>query len=161
LTITVRKIIKSAYNEYSYKMRVVPDTNIFVSALKSNIGASYAIISQLPSEQFRIVLSIPLYVEYQDVLTRPEHKSGISTTEEILAFLRYICSIAHRQRIFFLWRPFLRDPKDDMLPEIAVASQSRYIVTHNLRDFKGVEKHFGVMPVTPGKFLNIIRSQQS
>jgi len=48
-----------------------------------------------------------------------------------------------------------------MLLEVAVASQSRYIVTHNLRDFKGVEKHFGVTPVTPGKFLNIIRSQQS
>jgi len=47
-----------------------------------------------------------------------------------------------------------------MLLEVAVASQSRYIVTHNLRDFKGVEKHFGVMPVNPGKFLNIIRNQQ-
>ncbi len=142
-------------------MRVVLDTNIFVSALRSNKGASYAVISQLPSDQFRIVLSIPLYVEYQDVLTRPEHTSGASTAEEILAFLRYICSIAHRQRIFFLWRPWLGDPKDDMVLEVAVASQSRYIVTHNLRDFRGVEKYFGITPVTPGKFLHIIRNQQS
>lgn len=143
------------------RMRVVFDTNIFVSALKSNKGASYAVISQLPSEQFQIVLSIPLYIEYQDVLTRPEHMSGVSTPEEILGFLRYICSIAHRQRIFFLWRPWLADPKDDMVLEVAVASQSRYIVTHNLRDFRGVEKNFGITPVTPGKFLHIIRSQQS
>ncbi len=141
-------------------MRVVLDTNIFVSALKSNMGASYTVISQLPSDQFQIVLSVPLYVEYQDVLTRPEHMSGASTAEEILAFLRYICSIAHRQQIFFLWRPWIEDPKDDMVLEIAVASQSRYIVTHNLRDFRGVEKHFGITPVTPGKFLNIIRNQQ-
>lgn len=142
-------------------MRVVLDTNIFVSALRSDRGASYAVISQLPSDQFRIVLSIPLYVEYQDVLTRPEHMSGESTPEEILAFLRYICSIARRQRIFFLWRPWLSDPKDDMVLETAVASQSRYIVTYNLRDFRGVEKHFGITPVTPGKFLHLIRSQQS
>ena len=106
-------------------------------------------------------MSIPLYTEYQDVLTRPEHMSGENTAEEIFAFLRYICSIAHRQRIFFLWRPWLRDPKDDMVLETAVASQSRYIVTHNLRDFRGVEKHFGITPVTPGKFLNIIRNHLS
>jgi len=142
-------------------MRVVLDTNIFVSALRSDKGASYAVISQLPSDQFRIVLSIPLYVEYQDALTRPEHMSGAGTAEEILAFLRYICSIAHRQRIFFLWRPWLSDPKDDMVLEVAVASESRCIVTYNLRDFRGVEKHFGITPVTPGKFLHIIRSQQS
>lgn len=141
-------------------MRVVLDTNIFVSALKSNRGASYAIVSQLPSDQFQIVLSIPLYIEYQDVLTRPEHLSGVSTTEEILAFLRYICSIAHRQRVFFLWRPWLADPKDDMVLETAVASRSRYIVTHNLRDFKGIEKHFGIAPITPGKFLYILEGQQ-
>jgi putative PIN family toxin of toxin-antitoxin system len=139
------------------KMRIVLETNIFVSALKSSRGASYALISQLPSDQFQIVLSIPLYIEYQDVLTRPEHMSGSSTAEEILAFVRYICSIAHRQRIFFLWRPWLIDTKDDMILEVAVASQSQYIVTHNLRDFNGVEKHFGITPVTPGKFLNIIR----
>lgn len=82
-------------------MRLILDTNIFVSALKSNMGASYAIISQLPSDQFQIALTIPLYIEYQDVLTRPEHMSGTSTKEEILGFLRYVCGIAHRQQIFF------------------------------------------------------------
>lgn len=133
-------------------MRVVLDTNILVSALRSNKGASHAVISHLPSNQFQIALSIPLYVEYQEVLTRPEHMSGGSTVEEIHAFLRYICSIAHKQRIFFLWRPWLLDPQDDMVLETAVASQSRYIVTHNLRDFRRVEKHFGITPVNPGKF---------
>jgi putative PIN family toxin of toxin-antitoxin system len=141
-------------------VRVVLDTNVFVSALKSNKGASHAVLSELPSDQFQIVVSIPLYTEYQDVLTRPEHMSGESAAAEILAFLRYICSVAHRQRIFFLWRPWLKDPKDDMVLETAVASQSRFIVTHNLRDFDGVEKHFGIAPATPGKFLNIIRNQQ-
>jgi len=142
-------------------MRVVLDTNIFVSALKSDRGASYAVVSQLPSGLFQIALSIPLYIEYQDVLTRPEHMSGANTAEEIFAFLRYICSIAHKQQIFFLWRPWLGDPKDDMILELAVASESRYIITHNLKDFRGIEEHFGITPVTPGKFLNIIRKQLS
>ena len=142
-------------------MKVILDTNIFVSALKSNKGASYALISQLPSDMFQIALSIPLYVEYQDVLTRPEHMTGVSKVEDILAFLRYICSIAHKQQIFFLWRPWLNDPKDDMVLEVAVASQSRYIITYNLKDFKGVKEHFGITPVTPGKFLKIMRNEKS
>lgn len=141
-------------------MRVVLDTNILVSALRSNRGASYALITQLPSDQFQVVLSIPLYIEYQDVLTRPEHMSGASTAEEILAFLRYICSIAHRQQIFFLWRPWLADPKDDMVLEAAVASRSHYIITHNLKDFRGIEEHFGITPITPGKFLYILGGRQ-
>ena len=142
-------------------MRVVLDTNVFVSALKSDKVASHADISLLPSSRFQIVLSIPLYVEYQDVLTRPEHLSGASSAEEILAFLRYICRIAHRQRIFFLWRPWLNDPKDDMVLETAVASRSRFIVTHNLKDFAGIEQQFGIAPVRPGEFLRIIRGQQA
>lgn len=141
-------------------MRVTIDTNVLVSALKSNLGASYAIISQLPSVHFQIALTIPLYLEYQEVLTRPEHMTGTSSTEEILGFLRYVCSISHRQQIFFLWRPWLTDAKDDMVLEAAVASQSRYIVTHNLRDFESVEKYFGIRPLTPGSFLNILRKKQ-
>jgi len=87
--------------------------------------------------------------------------NGASTAEDIRAFLRYICSIAHRQQIFFLWRPWLTDPKDDMVLETAVASQSRFIVTYNIKDFKEVEKHFGIVPVRPGEFLHILRKKQS
>jgi putative PIN family toxin of toxin-antitoxin system len=143
-------------------MRVILDTNVLVAALRSDMGASYAIVSQLPSERFQMALTVPLYLQYQDVLTRPEHMTGASTRDEILNFLRYLCSIAHRQRVFFLWRPWLTDPKDDMVLEAAVASQSRYIITHNLRDFTGsrVEEYFGIVPIRPREFLYRLRSQE-
>src|SRR5215813_6616890 len=86
-------------------MRVILDTNVLVAALRSDMGASYAIVSQLPSERFQMALTVPLYLQYQDVLTRLEHMTGASTRDEVLNFLRYLCSIAHRQRVFFLWRP--------------------------------------------------------
>ena len=57
--------------------------------------------------------------------------------------------------IFFLWRPFLKDPKDDMVLELAVEAEVEYIVTHNLKDFNGVE-HFGIKAITPKEFLQII-----
>ena len=83
-------------------MRVILDTNVLVAALRSDMGASYAIVSRLPAERFQMALTVPLYLQYQDVLTRPEHMTGASTRDDILNFLRYLCSIAHRQRVFFL-----------------------------------------------------------
>jgi putative PIN family toxin of toxin-antitoxin system len=143
-------------------MRVILDTNVLVAALRSDLGASYAIVSQLPSERFQMALTVPLYLQYQDVLTRPEHMTGASTQDELLNFLRYLCSIAHRQRVFFLWRPWLKDPQDDMVLEAAVASQSRYIITHNLRDFTGseIETYFGIVPIRPREFLHRLRSRE-
>jgi putative PIN family toxin of toxin-antitoxin system len=143
-------------------MRVILDTNVLVAALRSDMGASYAIVSQLPSERFQIALTVPLYLQYQDVLTRPEHMTGASTPDDIRNFLRYLCSIAHQQRVFFLWRPWLKDPMDDMVLEAAVASQSRYIITHNLRDFtrSGIEEYFGIVPIRPREFLHRLRSRE-
>jgi len=143
-------------------MRVILDTNVLVAALRSDMGASYAIVSQLPSARFQIALTVPLYLQYQDVLTRPEHMTGASTRDDILNFLRYVCTIAHRQRVFFLWRPWPKDPKDDMVLEAAVASQSRYIITHNLRDFtgSGIEEYFGIVPMRPREFLHRLRSRE-
>jgi putative PIN family toxin of toxin-antitoxin system len=137
-------------------MRVVLDTNILVSALRSNRGASYALIAALPSPQFEIALSVPLYVEYQDVLTRPEHLTNSITPAQRLAFLRYLASIAWHQDIFFLWRPWLSDPKDEMVLELAVAANCRYIVTSNVRDFRNIES-FGITAIKSSDFLHLIR----
>lgn len=139
-------------------MRIILDTNVLVSALRSDLGASYKIVSQLPSESFQIALTVPLYLEYQAVLTRPENMTGASNRNDIFNFLRYLCSIAHQQKVFFLWRPRLGDPEDDMVLEAAIASQSRYIVTHNLRHFsdRGIEEQFGITPVSPQAFLHLI-----
>ncbi len=67
-------------------------------------------------------------------------------------FLDYILSQSNIRKIFYLWRPHLRDPKDDLVLEVAVESQSEYIITFNQKDFKGVEK-FGIKVVTPKEFL--------
>lgn len=139
--------------------KVVIDTNVILTALRSKRGASYKLLSLLPSEQFRMVLSIPLYTEYQDVTTRPDHMTGNSTPEQIRAFTRYLCSIADHQKIFFLWRPWLKDPKDDMVLELAVASDSQYIITYNLNDFRNISS-FGIKAITPADFLKTLEGQK-
>ena len=138
-------------------MRVVFDTNVLAAALRSKNGASYVLISMLPSPKFEPAVSVPLYLEYLDVLMRPEIKPhGVSKTD-VLSFLRKILSYSHKQSIYFNWRPWLKDADDDMILELAVASQSSYIVTFNLKDFANIEL-FGIEAVTPSNFLSFVRS---
>jgi predicted nucleic acid-binding protein len=50
----------------------------------------------------------------------------------------------------------LPDPDDDLFLELAVAARCAYIVTHNIRDFRGAKK-WGVAAVTPSDFLRKIK----
>jgi len=136
-------------------LRVVLDSNVLVAALRSSHGASFALLSALPSPKFAPVLSVPLYFEYQDVLLRPGMVPASFTPADILAYCRFFVSVSHEQQIFFLWRTHLRDPKDDMILELAVAAQASYIITHNLRDFAGAAK-FGIVPIRPAAFLKLV-----
>ena len=135
---------------------MVLDTNVLVAALRSPHGASSALIAAIPSPAWTPVLSVPLYIEYQDVLLRPGMVPSTLTPEDILAFCRYLASVSELQEIYFLWRPHLRDAGDDMVFELAAAAQVRYIVTHNVRDFDGVAE-FGITAVTPADFLTLVR----
>ena len=133
-------------------MRVVLDTNILVAASRSRRGASYRLLQLIPDSRFRICLSLPLYLEYLDVLTRPEHRLTKLSGRQIYGAVRYLVSQAHLQEIYFHWRPFLPDSEDDMVLELAVAAQATRIITFNLKDFRGVDL-FGITAVKPRDFL--------
>jgi len=122
--------------------------------MKSSTGASHAILQRLHSGQFEVALSVSLLIEYQDVISREEMNISISRNQRNDIIDR-ICYLAMKQEIYFLWRPFLRDPKDDLVLEVAVASRSRYIVTFNTRDFRGVHE-YGIKAVTPSEFLKLL-----
>lgn len=138
-------------------LRIVLDTSVLVAATRSRQGASFQLVSMLPSPAFQIALSVPLYTEWQAVLTRPEHRPLGASAESTLAFLRYLVTLAHLQDVHFLWRPFLRDPDDDMVLECAMASSSPYIVTHNIKDFRRTPE-MKVQAITPADFLRLLRT---
>ena len=131
--------------------RVVVDTNVVVAGLRSRRGVAFRLLSEIGKGRFEIALSVPLVLEYEDALLRPEVTN--LGQADVDAVLDYFCKVAHLQQIFFLWRPLLPDPKDDMLLEPAVAARCRAIVTYNVRDFVGAEK-FGVSVLEPGPFLS-------
>lgn len=137
-------------------MRVVFDTSVLIAAARSRDGASFALVNSIPSDKFQICLSVSLYLEWQEVLSRAEHLPPGKTPEDALAFLRYLCGQAWHQDIFYLWRPFLPDASDDMILELAFAAGCRCIVTHNIRHFAGCNE-LNVDVMTPREFLKVLR----
>jgi putative PIN family toxin of toxin-antitoxin system len=137
------------------RVQIVIDTNVFLSALRSNRGASFLLLMLIgQNDLFEINLSVPLVLEYEDVAKRPGLAPDLSM-RDIDDILDYLCSVARWHAIFFLWRPFLKDPKDDMVLELAVEAQCDYIVTFNRKDFVGSDR-FGIAAVTPQEFFRKI-----
>jgi putative PIN family toxin of toxin-antitoxin system len=137
---------------------VVLDTNVLVAALRSSAGASFALFDMVGGNSFEINLSVPLVLEYEAVAKRQARELALSF-EDIDDVLDYLCSVATNRVIHYLWRPILRDPKDDLVLELAVESGADFIVTHNVRDFSGAER-FGVRIATPKKFLALQRPRK-
>ena len=129
---------------------IVIDTNVLLSALYSNKGASYKLLSIIDSDKFMVNISTTLIYEYEEIL---KLKSKLET-KHIDSILNYICSIGKKNKIFYLWRPKLKDSDDDFLLELAVASGS-IIVTLNGKDFKPASE-FNIRVMTPKKFLHHI-----
>jgi putative PIN family toxin of toxin-antitoxin system len=130
------------------KRRIVLDTNVVVSALRSRRGAAFRVLSLVGMGDFEVCVSVPLVLEYEDAL----HRATELSAPEIETVLAYLCSVAIQHQIYFLWRPTLADGKDDMVLELAVASRAECIVTFNRKDFAAARR-FGVKVVTPQEFL--------
>jgi len=132
-------------------VRIVLDTCVLVAAARSRHGASNALMLLLPDRRIQPAISVPLFVEYRATLLRGENLGGRSA-RDVDDFLDYLLSFSHLQDIHYRWRPALADPDDDFVLELAVAASCRYIVTHNIRDFRGTER-WGVEPIAPGSLL--------
>lgn len=127
------------------------DTNVLVAALRSRRGAAFKLLTLVGRGHFDFALSVPLVLEYEAAAKRRARVTALSAGD-IDDILDYLCTVGDRRSIFFLWRPFLKDPRDDMVLELAVEAECEYIVTYNQRDFARADR-FGVRIVTPREFL--------
>jgi putative PIN family toxin of toxin-antitoxin system len=136
-------------------VRLVLDTAAMVAAIRSDTGASRRLlIAVLERQAPRMLVSVPLLIEYEAVLTRPEHlrASGLAQ-EDIAVLLDAVAAVCEPVRLAYLWRPTLPDADDDMVLETAVNGRADMIVTFNIRDFAGPSAQFGIPVMTPGAAL--------
>lgn len=131
--------------------RVVLDTNVLIAALRSRRGASNELVFQVGTDAYSSVISVPLVLEYEDAAVR-QIEELVYTRDEVREIIDYFCARSIPQPIYYLWRPYLPDPKDDMVLEAAVAGGCDTIITFNRRDFRGITR-FGLKQQTPKDFL--------
>jgi predicted nucleic acid-binding protein len=121
-----------------------------VSAFRSRTGASRAWLRAALLGEVTMLLSVPLVLQYEEVLTRPEHLQAAETdAPTVVRILDALCVAAEPVEISYLWRPQLNDPTDEMVLETAVNGRSDRLLTFNARDFRGAER-FGVNIARPG-----------
>lgn len=135
--------------------KIVMDTSVLVSALRSQRGASYRLLSLMDSGRYELSVSVALMLEYESVGKHVAPEVGL-TPEDIDDILDYMCAVATHQLVFYLWRPALPDAGDDMVLEVAVSAGCGYLVTHNVRHFETGAAAFGITVVSPGEFLRVI-----
>jgi putative PIN family toxin of toxin-antitoxin system len=135
-------------------MPSVLDTDVMVAALRSPHGASAELLRQVLVGERQIMASVPLFVEYEAVMTRPEHlQAAGATVEDVRNLLDVLAGLVRPVEIHFLWRPQLTDADDDMVLECAANGGAHHLVTFNVEDFAGVAERFGIRPLMPGQML--------
>lgn len=139
-------------------MRVVLDTDVMVAAIRSDAGASRRLLVAGLRGDCTLLVSVPLVVEYEAVMTRPLHlsASGLSAGD-VADLLDAVVQVAEPVRLAFLWRPALRDPDDDMVLETAVNGRADRLVTFNRRDFATAGGGFGIAPSSPADVVFALR----
>jgi putative PIN family toxin of toxin-antitoxin system len=114
---------------------IVVDTNVFVAALRSGGGASREVIRRALAGQYQPIFSNALWLEYEDLLGRDVWTQE-TTEDDRRQVLAALAAASRWIKIFYGWRPNLRDEGDNHLVELAIAGGAEAVVTYNIRDFK-------------------------
>lgn len=143
-------------------LRLVLDTDVLVAAVRSRSGASWQLVNGALAGEFTLLLSVPLVLEYEAVLTRPEHlAAGRLTVNDIHLLVNSVVAVAEPVRNSYLWRPMLPDPEDDMVLETALNGNAQGLVTFNQRHFVEAMRQFECSVLLPSHALRLLRTQKS
>jgi putative PIN family toxin of toxin-antitoxin system len=136
--------------------RIVLDTNVLVTALYNRDGASHLLVRWALADKISLLASPPLWLEYEAVLKRPEIRlrHGISM-EDLDIVLDTLAAHVEPVHLHYLWRPQLRDPKDEMVLETALNGVADALVTFNIKDFADATGLFSLKVMTPAECIKL------
>ena len=137
--------------------RIVLDTSVVVAGLRSRLGASNALLRLVANRRLRLLATPPLFLEYEEVLKRPEQRlvHGL-TLEQVDDLLAELAALIEPVETHFQWRPRARDPSDEMVLEAAINGHAYALVTYNIADFAAAER-FEIAVVGPADLLRRVK----
>lgn len=140
---------------YHFGMRIVVDTSVFVAAVLGPAGPSREIIRRCLTGEFQPIIGTALFTEYESLLAREgKFDDCLLTAPEREELLDAFLSVSEWIQVYYLWRPNLQDEADNHIMELAISGAAGYVVTNNLRDFRGGELTFpAIRIVSPQELL--------
>ncbi len=144
-------------------MMVTMDTNVLFAALTSGRGASNVLLNLVFAEKVALALSLPIVLEYEAVLTRPENSELLRlSSDQVPDLVDFLALLAKKSDSYFLWRPNLRDETDNIFWECAFTSGSQYLITANTKGFQNAQLiNLTFEIVTPAQFISLWRTHHA
>ncbi len=144
-------------------MKVVLDTNIFVGALRSGDGINRLMLEMAFRRQITPLMGEALYREYHCLIGREGlYDDRVLNFQERQELLESLCSVCVWTEIYYKWRPNLKDEADNHLIELGLAGNAEYIVSWNIKDFKGGDLYMpDVKVVKPAELLRSLRESKN
>ena len=138
-------------------MIVVIDTDVWVAGLRGT-GDANRVLQRCLDGAYHPLMGAALLAEYEDVMGREALWAGARlTAAEREDLLDIYLSLCQWTRIYYAWRPNLRDEADNHIIELAVAGQAAYVITRNVRHMGTGELRFAQLRiVTPGEMLKVV-----
>lgn len=130
------------------------DTDSVVAAMRSPAGASAGLLRAARRNRITLLATVALCLEYETVCRRAEHllAAGFSAAD-LAVFLDAVVELVQPVEIWFLWRPQLHDPADELVLEAAVNGRAEAIVTFNRRHFRPAADRFGLRVLLPAEAI--------
>jgi putative PIN family toxin of toxin-antitoxin system len=143
---------------FDNKLRLVLDTDVVVSAMRSSSGASASLLLSALEGVVTPIINVALVLEYEAVCLRRQHleASGLNESQAV-NFIDSIVAISEVAQSHFNWRPQLIDAQDELVLDAAINGGARMIVTFNSRHF-GAAERFGIGVFSPRQAIRRIRS---
>lgn len=138
--------------------RIVLDTSVLVAGIRTRLGAGNAVLRSVAGSRIVLVATPPLFLEYEEVLKRPEQRlaHGLDL-REVDELLEEFAALIEPVKVHFFWRPQVRDANDEMVLEAAINSKADALVTYNIRDFVSAGERFAIPILSPAQLLKEMR----
>ena len=124
-------------------VKIVVDTNVFISALISSQGANRELIRRCLLGEYQPLMGTALFCEYEDVMNRDEILSLCKLDRsEVTELLAAFVSVTEWIPIYYSWRQNLQDEGDNHVIELAIAGNAQIVATNNIKDSQNAELLF-------------------
>ena len=142
-------------------MRVVLDTSVLITALRSSSGAAAENVRLALFKELIILMDYKLACEYREVALRDEHLIvSEKTQEETTLLLDMLEAVAEPVAVVVRHAPLSQDANDDMVLEVAINGGADAIVTNNTKHFRDVARRFHLQVLSPAELLNEFRMRR-